>query len=67
MHELNTALCQETAAREQTLSAAKLELKQKESELTQSFQKELQLMELKSRFVTMASHEFRTPLTTILS
>jgi len=67
VHELNTALCQETAAREQTLSAAKLELKQKESELTQSFQKELQLMELKSRFVTMASHEFRTPLTTILS
>ena len=67
VHELNTALRQEAAAREQALSAAKLELKQKESELTQSFQKELQLMELKSRFVTMASHEFRTPLTTILS
>ncbi|MEM6722888.1 MAG: PAS domain-containing sensor histidine kinase [Bacteroidota bacterium] len=33
----------------------------------QSLEKEKQLSELKSRFVSMASHEFRTPLSTILS
>jgi two-component system, LuxR family, sensor kinase FixL len=32
-----------------------------------ALQKERELNELKSRFVTMASHEFRTPLSTILS
>ncbi|MBK9257173.1 MAG: PAS domain-containing sensor histidine kinase [Saprospiraceae bacterium] len=42
-------------------------LKQKEKELTDSLAKEKELGELKSRFVSMASHEFRTPLSTILS
>ena len=32
-----------------------------------ALEKERELNELKSRFVTMASHEFRTPLSTILS
>ncbi|MBS1919377.1 MAG: PAS domain S-box protein [Bacteroidetes bacterium] len=36
-------------------------------ELQHSLEKEKSLNELKSRFVTMASHEFRTPLSTILS
>ena len=43
------------------------ERKKAEFNLLQSLQKEKQLSELKSRFVSMASHEFRTPLSTILS
>ncbi|MEQ9300746.1 MAG: ATP-binding protein [Cyclobacteriaceae bacterium] len=38
-----------------------------EKEIRKSLEKEKQLGELKSRFVTTASHEFRTPLSTILS
>jgi PAS domain S-box-containing protein len=43
------------------------ERKQAEVEIKNALEKEKQLGELKSRFVTMASHEFRTPLATILS
>lgn len=38
-----------------------------EQEIRKALEKEKQLGELKSRFVTTASHEFRTPLSTILS
>ncbi len=43
------------------------ELRASESKLRESYEKEKQLGELKSRFVSMASHEFRTPLSSILS
>ena len=43
------------------------ERKKSELKLRASLEKEKQLGELKSRFVSMASHEFRTPLSTILS
>lgn len=42
-------------------------LKETEDELIKALEKERALGEMKSQFVTMASHEFRTPLTTILS
>ncbi|UZR93352.1 sensor histidine kinase [Chondrinema litorale] len=41
--------------------------KKAEEEVRKALEKEKELNELKSRFVTMASHEFKTPLSTILS
>ena len=42
-------------------------LLQNEIKLINMLEKEKELSELKSRFVSMASHEFKTPLSTILS
>jgi PAS domain S-box-containing protein len=43
------------------------ELKRSDRELKAALEKEIHLNSLKSRFVSMASHEFRTPLSTMLS
>jgi PAS domain S-box-containing protein len=44
-----------------------IELKQAENSVREALAKERELNALKSRFVSMASHEFRTPLSTIMS
>jgi len=43
------------------------EKKKADTELRAALEKEKELNELKSRFVSMASHEFRTPLSAVLS
>lgn len=58
---------QERKLAEDALTESLEDLKKAEQEILKSLEKEKELGELKSRFVSMASHEFRTPLTTVLS
>jgi signal transduction histidine kinase len=49
------------------LKEALEKLEQSQKELHEALDKEKQLNEIKSRFVSLASHEFRTPLSAVLS
>lgn len=49
------------------LEEAIKELEKTKKDLNVALNKEKELSDLKSRFVSMASHEFRTPLTTMMS
>ncbi len=64
---LNDELEQKVVLRTIQLEEAMKELENSKEELSQTLSKEKELSDLKSRFVSMASHEFRTPLSTVLS
>lgn len=60
VEQLNEELEQKVQQRTAALEA-------REAELQRALGKERELNELKSRFLSMASHEFKTPLSTVLS
>jgi PAS domain S-box-containing protein len=67
MRQLNAELEAKVEERTVILKEALQRLEHSQQELSAAFDKERQLNEIKSRFVSMASHEFRTPLSTVLS
>jgi PAS domain S-box-containing protein len=67
IEKLNNELEDTVEKRTRELTDAMHQLEQSKEELAKSLTKEKELGELKSRFVSMASHEFRTPLSTVLS
>ena len=64
---LNNELEEKVELRTKQLTDTLKELEISKEELTKALSKEKDLSDMKSRFVSMASHEFRTPLSTILS
>ena len=67
MRLLNSDLEAKVEERTVILKEALQRLEQSQAELNEALDKERQLNEIKSRFVSMASHEFRTPLSAVLS
>lgn len=67
IQKLNLELENKVNERTKVLKEALKELEYSKDQLSQALEKEKQLNDMKSRFVSMASHEFRTPLSTILS
>jgi PAS domain S-box-containing protein len=67
VRKLNTELEHKVEERTIILKEALHRLEQSQAELSAALDKERQLNEIKSRFVSMASHEFRTPLSAVLS
>lgn len=67
VRKLNAELEAKVEERTVILKEALQRLEQSQAELSEALDKERQLNEIKSRFVSMASHEFRTPLSAVLS
>jgi PAS domain S-box-containing protein len=65
--QLNVDLEQKVENRTKMLRETLMELEKSKKEVTEALEKEKELGDLKTGFVTMASHEFRTPLSTIMS
>ena len=67
IRKLNAELEGKVEERTLILKEALQKLEKSQKELSEALNKEKELSEIKSRFVSMASHEFRTPLSTVLS
>jgi PAS domain S-box-containing protein len=67
IRKLNAELEGKVEERTLILKEALQKLEESQKELNEALDKERELSEIKSRFVSMASHEFRTPLSTVLS
>ena len=67
METLNEELEKKVAARTAILQETLEKLEASKEEVSKALSKEKDLGDMKSAFVSMASHEFRTPLSTILS
>lgn len=67
IQKLNAELEERVKRRTRELDAAVKKIEQSQSEVLRALEKERELNDMKSKFVTIASHEFRTPLATILS
>ena len=67
IRQINSELEQKIDGRTKMLRETLSQLETSRDELNQALRKERELSDLKSRFVTLASHEFRTPLSAVLS
>lgn len=67
IQKLNAELEERVVQRTHELADALMKLEASQAEVLRALEKERELNDMKSKFVTVASHEFRTPLATILS
>jgi PAS domain S-box-containing protein len=67
IRKMNAQLEAKVEERTQILKEALNQLEKSQKDLREALNKEKELNEIKSRFVSLASHEFRTPLSSVLS